>query len=351
MEREKLIFIYLSSFNHITSGDILAYLNGDTSSARFRSGAEQVSRIACRREFPDAAKKIIEYCAEKEIRVVTYPDPSYPEKLKKIGDAPPALYVLGDSSILEGFAGAVVGSRRPTLSGIRFCEELVREIALRSIPVISGFARGIDSCAHRVVLERSGKTAAVLGSGADVVYPGENEKLYHEIIQSGCVLSRFPPGTPPLGRNFPIRNSIIAALSDFICVIEATRKSGSLITARYGVEYGKEILSVPGNPLYPQSEGTNILIKNGAHPLTGISDILNAFGFTHIDPRKKRRRNDHDLSNVERRLLDILNDAMSLEEISSIMQEDTKDVSATVVLLEMKNLVGRGADGYYYRLG
>lgn len=351
MEREKLLFIYASSYNHISSEDILSYLKDDGKAAQARLGEQRVSKVACRSEFTEVARKIVEYCARNDIAVITYLDPSYPEKLRNVGYAPPALYVMGDCSILEGFAGSVVGSRKPTVSGLRFCRDLVNEMVLCGIPVISGFARGIDSCAHRAALGGNGKTIAVFGSGVDVIYPRENEKLYHEMIESGCVLSRFPPGTKPMGRNFPLRNRIIAALSDFVCVIEAAKKSGSLITARHGVEYGKEIFSVPGNPLYPQSEGTNRLIKNGAHPLTGFSDILEAFGLSQVSPGKKGRRNGYDLSSSERKLLDILIDGMSLDEISSVMHEDIQNVSATMVMLEMKNLVGRGTDGYYFRLG
>jgi DNA processing protein len=354
MERNKLLFIYSSSYNHISSADILSYLQGDTSSGKSRLNPQGVKKIAGKSEFLETAEKIIAFCGKHDITIITYLDPTYPEKLRNIESAPPVLYVRGDSSVLEGFSGAVVGSRKPTLSGLRFCRNFVGEMVLHGIPVISGFARGIDSCAHRASLEMNGKTVAVLGSGVDVIYPRENEKLYSEVVEAGCVLSRFPPGTKPMGRNFPVRNSIIAALTDFVCVIEAARRSGSLITARFGAEYGKEVFSVPGNPLFPQSEGTNGLIKMGAHPLTGISDILEAFG---LSPGKRRVMSDEktkehtdNLTKLERTLLDLLTGEMSLEEISSIANDDIGQVSAAMVTLEMKNRVKRGGDGYYFRL-
>ncbi|NIO16003.1 MAG: DNA-protecting protein DprA [Deltaproteobacteria bacterium] len=351
MENERLLFIYLSSHVHISSEDALAFIKGDSSSGKSRLGARRVCEVLSRGTFPGEAGKIVEYCDGNDISIIAYPDTSYPDKLKHTGYAPPALYVRGDSSIVERFAGAVVGSRKPTQAGLRFCRKLAEEMALNDIPVISGFARGIDTCAHRWALEGNGKTVAVFGSGVDVIYPGENEELYHEVIESGCVLSRFPPGTQPFGWNFPIRNSIIAALSDFVCVVEAAQKSGSLITARYGAEYGKEVFSVPGNPLFPQSEGANRLIKNGAHPLTGIADILEAFGLSATKPKKKRkRRNDPDMTEIETRVLEILTDGMSLDDVASVMTEGIKDVSAALVMLEVKKLVERGPDGYYFRL-
>jgi DNA processing protein len=344
MERNKLLFIYSSSYNHISSADILSYLQGDTSSGKSRLNPQGVKKIAGKSEFLETAEKIIAFCGKHDITIITYLDPTYPEKLRNIESAPPVLYVRGDSSVLEGFSGAVVGSRKPTLSGLRFCRNFVGEMVLHGIPVISGFARGIDSCAHRASLEMNGKTVAVLGSGVDVIYPRENEKLYSEVVEAGCVLSRFPPGTKPMGRNFPVRNSIIAALTDFVCVI----------TARFGAEYGKEVFSVPGSPLFPQSEGTNGLIKMGAHPLTGISDILEAFGLSpgkrRVMSNEKTKEHTDNLTKLERTLLDLLTGEMSLEEISSIANDDIGQVSAAMVTLEMKNRVKRGGDGYYFRL-
>jgi DNA processing protein len=208
-----------------------------------------------------------------ETSIVTYQDPIYPKDLLNIYDFPVLLYVRGvlredDINI------AVVGSRMASTYGKFTTERLCRELALKGITVVSGLARGIDSAAHRGALAGRGRTIAVLGCGLDIIYPSENEKLYMAIAENGAVFTEFPFGTPPTAANFPARNRIISGISMGVVVVEASEKSGSLITARIALEQGREVFAVPGSIDSAGSRGTNQLIKQGAKLIENIYDIL-----------------------------------------------------------------------------
>ena len=205
--------------------------------------------------------------------IVTYRDRSYPKNLLNIYDFPVLLYVRG---ILkeDDINIAVVGSRMASTYGIFSTERLCRELAFKGITIVSGLARGIDSAAHRGALAGKGRTIAVLGCGLDIVYPSENEKLLKEISENGAVITEFPFGTPPNAPNFPARNRIISGLSLGVVVVEASEKSGSLITARIALEQGREVFAVPGSIDSPGSRGTNKLIKQGAKLIENVDDIL-----------------------------------------------------------------------------
>jgi DNA processing protein len=195
----------------------------------------------------------------------------YPAALRSIYDPPALLYVLG--SLPEQQALAVVGARRASRSGRQLTTEICAELAAHNITVVSGLARGIDSAAHRGALE-TGRTVAVLGCGIDVVYPPENSQLAQNIIAHGAILSEYPPGTPPLAGHFPGRNRIISGLSKGVLVVEAAEKSGSLLTADFALEQGREVFAVPG-PVFSQTgSGVNRLLKDGAHLVTEARDIL-----------------------------------------------------------------------------
>jgi DNA processing protein len=169
-----------------------------------------------------------------------------------------------------------VGSRRATFYGLDVAETLAADLAARGITIVSGLARGIDAAAHRGALRVGGRTIAVLGSGADVIYPAEHRRLAAEIAERGAVLSQFAPGTPPLPQNFPTRNRVIAALSLAVVVVEAAERSGSLITARLAAELGREVLAVPGRITAPESRGANRLIQDGAAVAMGWEDVVGA---------------------------------------------------------------------------
>ena len=186
------------------------------------------------------------------------------------------LYVRGALVRDDALAVAVVGARRATEYGEGVAEELGAQLAARGITVISGLARGIDSAAHRGALRAGGRTIAVLGSGADVIYPPENRRLAALIEGSGAVLSQFAPGTPPLPHHFPLRNRVIAGLALAVVVVEAAERSGALITARLAAEFGREVMAVPGRVTSPQSRGTHALIRDGAALVENWEDVVAA---------------------------------------------------------------------------
>jgi len=190
-------------------------------------------------------ERLTSYILKNDIRVITYLDEDYPEKLKNIFDYPKVLYSKGEFNIENKVAIAIVGSRKATSYGKWAAEKFSRELARMGISIISGMARGIDTEAHKGAIKEHGHTIAVLGCGVDVVYPSSNRELYKDIISNGCVISEFSPGTHPINYNFPLRNRIISGLASGIIVIEAGEKSGSLITAEHAIEQGKDVFALP----------------------------------------------------------------------------------------------------------
>ena len=217
------------------------------------------------------------------VKVVTYLDEDYPLALKQIFSPPLVLYIRGEYITEDQLALAIVGSRRPSIYGRMTAEKLSGELAGRNITVVSGLARGIDSCAHRGALKGKGRTIAVLGSGLGRLYPPENKKLAGEISENGMVVSEFPYNCPPSPANFPRRNRLISGFSLGIVVVEAAEKSGALITANFGLEQGREVFAVPGKIDSPTSAGTHRLIKDGAKMVVNVEDILEELNIDNIN--------------------------------------------------------------------
>lgn len=212
-----------------------------------------------------------------EIKEIYINSDNYPERLRNIYDPPKKLYVLGNFKILKEKAIAIVGSRKATEYGKKVAFQISQELTKENINIVSGLAIGIDTYAHlgAISIQNQAGTIAVLGSGIDVIYPKENTELARKIIQTGgCIVSEYPLGTKPNKINFPQRNRIISGLSDGVVVVEASEKSGSLITAEFGIEQGKEIFAVPGNIDNPLSKGTNQLIVDGAKMVLSSKEIL-----------------------------------------------------------------------------
>lgn len=210
------------------------------------------------------------------VRALRRSDAEYPALLLPVPTAPDTLHVRGRLVDGDALAVAIVGSRRATPYGLDVAETLAADLAARGVTIVSGLARGIDSAAHRGALRVGGRTIAVLGSGVDVVYPPENQRLADEIVERGALVSQFEPGTPPLPHNFPTRNSVIAGLSLAVVVVEAAERSGSLITARLAAELGREVLAVPGRVTAAESRGANRLIQDGAALALGWEDVIAA---------------------------------------------------------------------------
>ncbi len=212
-----------------------------------------------------------------EIKEIYINSGDYPERLRNIYDPPKKLYVLGNFKILKEKAIAIVGSRKATEYGKKVAFQISQELTKENINVVSGLAIGIDTYAHlgAISIQNQASTIAVLGSGIDEMYPKENTELARKIIQTGgCIVSEYPLGTKPNKINFPQRNRIISGLSDGVVVVEASEKSGSLITAEFGIEQGKEIFAVPGNIDNLLSKGTNKLIQDGAKMVLSSKEIL-----------------------------------------------------------------------------
>jgi DNA processing protein len=206
--------------------------------------------------------------------VVTLADAEYPPMLREIIDPPLALHFRGDISLLTRPALAMVGSRRASPYAINAAEHLAKQLAPAGLVIVSGLARGIDAASHHAALDAGGATIAVLGTGIDVIYPRSNARLFRRIESAGLIVTEFPPGTPPKPENFPIRNRVISGLSHGTLVVEATRRSGSLITARMAAEQGREVFALPGSIFSAGSEGTHRLIQYGAKLVHDANDVI-----------------------------------------------------------------------------
>ena len=276
---------------------------------------------------------------QHSIGILTWEDAAYPQRLKQTEHAPPVLYVRGALMPEDDWAVAIVGTRKMTAYGRRVAEEVARLLADHGITVVSGLARGVDGAAHRSALHHGGRTIAVLGSGVDVIYPPEHRHLASEITTHGALLSEYPPGTRAEAMNFPPRNRIIAGMSIATVVIEAGRKSGALITAAFAAEQGREVFAVPGSIYAAQSQGTNWLLAQGAHPLTAAEDILEALDISLL-PQRQAARRSLPTTPEEQRLLEALgNEPLHVDELSARLGLPVSQITATLTLMELKGLV------------
>ncbi len=227
----------------------------------------------------EKAEEEIEKANKIGAKIITYKDALYPLSLKQINDAPPILYALGNTSLLNyELSIAIVGARNASINGRKIASRIAYDLTENDVLVISGMARGIDSSAHKGALyakNKLGPTIAVLGTGIDVIYPPENKELYQTIANQGLIISELPLGTTAQISTFPRRNRIISALTCGTLVVEASLHSGSLITAKCALEQGKDIFAIPGSPLENRSQGPNLLIKDGAVLTESADDILN----------------------------------------------------------------------------
>ncbi len=276
-----------------------------------------------------------ELVQKHNISVITINDELYPKSLKEIYDPPAVLFVKGTLPLSSKKHVAVVGSRKASAYGRRVVQDLIGPLAKTDSVIVSGLAYGVDSMAHVTTIESKGTTVAVLGSGLDDdnIYPSQNRTLASRIIASGgAIISEFPVGTPPLGYHFPMRNRIIAGLCDSTIVVEAAKKSGSLITARLALEHNRDVFAVPGPIHAPLSFGPNLLIKDGAIPLTCVEDLI---GQTQ---QKKRKEHTYEPSTEEESVIfDLLSSVpMHVDEIITQSKLPATKVLQTISLMEMK---------------
>ncbi|MCB0728640.1 MAG: DNA-processing protein DprA [Ignavibacteriae bacterium] len=295
------------------------------------------------------ADKLILDAGNKKINILSLTDPDYPENLKRIYDAPAIIYFKGNIRNTDRYSLSIVGTRNPTEYGKYTCEKFTEQLSNLGIPLISGFARGIDSIVHRVSMKQGNLTYAILGCGADVIYPYENRNLYYELIENGAVISEFPAGSKPDKLNFPRRNRIISGISLGCIIIESGIKGGSLLTADFAVDQNREVFSVPGYINSRQSDGTNEIIKRGqAKLITCIEDILSEleikfkpFLNKELLFRDEKSIPDlNELNDTEKKLYNKLtNEPTHIDAISESTGLSISDCLVNLLSLEFRDLV------------
>lgn len=296
----------------------------------------------------ESIEQQIDYCQSENIRIICQYEDAYPALLKQIDDAPLVLYVKGNSFKSEQQTVGIVGSRNASASGQVFTQKLAAALGQQNVIIVSGLARGIDTAAHKGSLETG--TIAVLGGGIDHIYPPENKDLYDAIIESGCIISEYPPGMVPRAQHFPRRNRIISGLSRAVIVIEAAKRSGSLITARTAGEQGRDVLAVPGSPVDSRCHGSNGLIKNGAALVEDASDVMavlnnsfeplqnQTFNLNEQDSFYQPMSKQYEESEVEQWRSIVVN-ALSPTPVAKTDLQEITEVPATVlhlILLELQ---------------
>lgn len=292
-------------------------------------------------------EKGIENLKRQGVDILFLKDEEYPEELRNISKPPVFLYYRGDLSLLKQRKIAIVGTRRATSYGKIACEKIVRELVENNIVTVSGLALGIDSVCHKKTLELGGKTIAIVGSGLDIIYPKENEKLWNDIGKKGLLLSEYPSGTEPFSYNFPLRNRIIVGISQGVVVVESKEKGGSLITAELALDEGREVFAIPGEIFSPASEGCNALIKScGAKLITSTDDIFEEFGWKKERIEEKKKLN---LTECEERIYNILVREKSLDDLILETSMKASEILSILMDLEIKKLIVSVAGGKYRR--
>ncbi|EOC99315.1 DNA-processing protein DprA [Caldisalinibacter kiritimatiensis] len=349
----KDILIWLNSINGIGNkmidnlikyyGDLKSIWEAKESSIReFKGLNNQIkSKMLATRDktYVEMLKKRIK---ELKIKVISICDNEYPSILKNIYDPPKILFVKGSIVKKDSFSIAIVGSRKTTPYGKWAADKFARELSRMGITIVSGMARGIDTISHKGALKENGRTIAVLGSGINVIYPKSNKELYNQIINNGAIISEFPIDMQPVAHNFPMRNRIISGLCLGVIVIEAKKKSGSLITAQHALEQGRDVFALPGNINSVYSKGTNLLIKDGAKLLTDVDDILEEINILKsiFEKVENKQINNRELGKDESKVLEILSERpMNSDIIASKINIDISKVNSILTILEMKGLV------------
>lgn len=331
-----------------------------------RLRAETVESIL-KREFHEKAVEELNKVRELGGDILILDDGSYPYLLREIDDPPITLYVRGDwQACFDAPCVGVIGSRKCSTYGENASGMLARDLAENGVCIVSGFARGIDTAAHLGAIRGKGKTIAVLGTGIDNVYPKENKKLVEEILDSGgAIVSQFPLGTPPLKDNFPYRNRIISGLSYGVLLIEASERSGSLITARLAMEQNREVMAVPGNITSRNSFGTNYLIKSGAKLVQQWQDVVAelpqeisaAILPPKLDEKKREAKTQQpelapaNLSDNERKIWSLLSadESKHIDVLLETSGFSFGDLNSSLVGLDLKDLIRTLPGNFYAR--
>ena len=315
---------------------------------------EEIAESLLSQDLLDRADQEMKRLEKTGFSVLTILDDGYPACLREIFDPPLVLYYAGKMDVLNKPAVSIVGARRPTPYGRAVAERLAQDLSTKGLAIVSGMARGIDSIAHWGAL-KEGQTIAVLGSGLQWIYPKENKPLFEKIIENGLVLSEYSLKTPPLKYHFPKRNRIIGGLSLGVVVVEGTKKSGSLITARLALEEGREVMAVPGNITSGLSEGPNRLIKEGAKIVESWIDVVEELPLPVkekiLSAEKKAVKELPPLSKEEKGIYELLSPD-SLVSVDELVEQANLSVSEVLTLLlglEFKDLVDQRPGKFYQR--
>lgn len=298
---------------------------------------------------------ILQWCRDQGVQVIARDDRRYPRPLGHLCDAPPLLFVRGSLCRSDDLAVAIVGTRHATVYGRNQAERIAFGLARAGVTVVSGMARGIDAAAHRGALDADGRTLAVFGCGLAHIYPTEHDELAQRISGSGACLSEYHPQTKPHSGTFPQRNRLISGLCHATLIIEAPARSGSLITARTADEQGREVLALPGPVTARASQGTNLLIRDGARLIRNVDDVLECLGPLAQPVPTAQGRQIHKpaemlLNDRERQVLDAINsEATGIDRIVQHCGLPVPQVLATISVLEMRKLVRRLSPQYVAR--
>ena len=295
----------------------------------------------------ESVDRSIEWASQPGQHILSLADEAYPKALLEIADPPTLLYVRGNPSLLRQRGLAMVGSRNATPLGIQTAENFARALAGKGLCIISGLALGIDAAAHRGALSAGGDTIAVIGTGADRIYPARNKELALAIVEHGAVVSEFPLGTPAIAANFPRRNRIISGLSRGVLVVEAAPESGSLITARLAGEQGREVFAIPGSIHSPVARGCHKLIKQGAKLVETANDVLEELG-NFADPETPVETST---SVDENPLLAALgHDPRSLDDLVETTGQSADQLLPELLMLELSGQIAPLPGNRYQRL-
>jgi len=311
----------------------------------------ETAQAVVKKEAFKRAEKDLAYLRKVEgLRLIHWTEPEYPKNLLQIYDPPVLLYLRGDAQILNAPCISVVGTRKPTLYGAQMAERLGRDLATRGLVIVSGLARGTDAVAHQGALAAQGRAIGVLGTGINVCYPKENRKLYDKVLERGAIISEFPLHTHAAPENFPIRNRIVAGMPLGVVVVEGAEYSGSLITARLAMEFGREVFGVPGNATQEVSFAPNQLIKQGAKLVTSAEDVIEELptpvraALVQAERPEAEVRNRlvrESLAGASKKLYELLraDESIHIDDIVERSGLNSSEVLATLFELEMKGIV------------
>src|SRR5262252_670722 len=312
--------------------------------------SETSEAVLKRKAFPRAEKELAAVRKIEGCKLLNWTEPEYPQTLLQIYDPPVLLYVRGDPQVLNLPSLSIVGTRRPTVYGAPMAQRLGRELAARGLVIVSGLARGIDAIAHQGVMDANGRAIGVLGTGIDVCYPKENRKLYEKVVERGAIISEFPLRTHPAPENFPVRNRIVAGMPLGVIVVEGAQYSGSLITARLAMEFGREVFGVLGNVTQPVSFAPNQLIKQGAKLVTSAEDVIEELPTPIRAALKQAIQPETGQANLlvaasltpsEKKLFELLSsdEPQPIDDIVERSGLNSSEVLATLFDLEMKGII------------